>query len=228
MSAAHIEAIEIPSSVARDAAAEPDAVNVKGNAASARDARLALLGQADKLAETAGVGHKRADRQFCDLYNTDQLQIAGWIKGRSRPSDPAHAGTLARLCQSRQALEAGGRSRRRAPRHRRARSRQRRPGQNPHPGAGRQTTAAHRAPHPQAGCRQLPATHGRRAPRKTAADQDLSTGLEDVARNLPRRDHVDPQPRFVQGARCGLPPASPIRRHASTRSGRSTPRRPTC
>ncbi len=76
----HIEAVEVPASVARDAAAEPGAVNVRGGAANARDARLALLAQADQIATTASIGHKRADLHFCDLYNTAQLELAGWIR----------------------------------------------------------------------------------------------------------------------------------------------------
>ncbi len=89
----HIEAVEIPSSIAREAASEPEAVNVYGNAASARDARLAILTLADRVAETAGVGHKRADRQFCDLYNLEQLEIAPWIRDEVKNVTPR---TLAR------------------------------------------------------------------------------------------------------------------------------------
>lgn len=90
----HIDAIEVPASMARDAATEPDAVNVKGSAASARDARLAILGLADKVAATAGVGHKRSDRHFCDLYNTDDaLEVAAWIRAEIKHLAPR---TLAR------------------------------------------------------------------------------------------------------------------------------------
>jgi putative transposase len=89
----HIEAIELPASIARDAATEPDAINVTSSAASARDARLALLSQADRLAASAGVGHKRADRQFCDLFSTGQLDLAGWIKAEVKHLTPR---TLAR------------------------------------------------------------------------------------------------------------------------------------
>jgi putative transposase len=100
----HIEAIEIPSTVARDAASEPDAVNVNSSAAAARDARLALLAQADKIAATAGVGHKRADRQFCDLHSTQQLEIAPWIRAEVKHLTPR---TLARW---RAAAKAGRKS----------------------------------------------------------------------------------------------------------------------
>lgn len=100
----HIEAVEIPTAMAREAASEPEAVNVKGAAASARDARLALLGQADKLARDAGVGHKRADRQFCDLFNTGALDLAGWIMAEVKHLTPR---TLARW---RAAAKAGHKS----------------------------------------------------------------------------------------------------------------------
>src|SRR5262245_60453155 len=75
-----IEQVEIPASIAREAASEPEAAGIKGGAAEARDARLALLALADKLAVEASIGHKRADRQFCDLYNTGQVEVADWIK----------------------------------------------------------------------------------------------------------------------------------------------------
>lgn len=90
----HIDAIEVPASMARDAAAEPEAVNVKGGAASARDARLAILALADKVAESAGVGHKRSDRHFCDLYNApNALDVADWIRAEVKHLAPR---TLAR------------------------------------------------------------------------------------------------------------------------------------
>jgi putative transposase len=89
----HIEAVEIPASIARDAAAEPEAVNVNPSAACARDARLAILAHADRIASTAAVGHKRADRQFCDLYATGQLDLAGWITDEVKHLTPR---TLAR------------------------------------------------------------------------------------------------------------------------------------
>jgi transposase InsO family protein len=112
----HIDAIEIPSSLAREAAAEPEAVNVKGGAASARDARLALLGQADRLAESAGIGHKRADRQFADLYNIGQLDIAPWIRDQVKGLTPrtlarwravAKAGNKSKLAVDRAAARRG-------------------------------------------------------------------------------------------------------------------------
>lgn len=89
----HIEAVEIPAAMAREAASEPEAASVTAGAAEARDARLALLGHAERIAREAGVGHKRADRQLCDLYNTDQLDIAPWIRSEVKSLTPR---TLAR------------------------------------------------------------------------------------------------------------------------------------
>ncbi|WP_315742809.1 MULTISPECIES: DNA-binding protein [unclassified Bradyrhizobium] len=100
----HIEAVEIPSSMAREAAAEPEAVNVTGSAANARDARLALLGHSERLSREAGIGQKRADRHLCDLYNSGGLDIAPWIRGEVKHLTPR---TLARW---RAAAKAGHKS----------------------------------------------------------------------------------------------------------------------
>lgn len=89
----HIEAVEIPAAMAREAASEPEAASVPTGAADARDARLALLGQAERIAREAGVGHKRADRQLCDLYNTGRLDVAPWIRSEVKGLTPR---TLAR------------------------------------------------------------------------------------------------------------------------------------
>lgn len=114
--ARHIEAVEIPASIARDAAAEPDAVHVNGNAASARDARLAVLTLADRIAQDAGIGHKRADRQFADLYNTSAIELAGWITDEIKSVTPrtlarwrayAKAGQRSRLAVDRAASRRG-------------------------------------------------------------------------------------------------------------------------
>ncbi|MEY9358979.1 putative transposase [Bradyrhizobium yuanmingense] len=101
----HIEAVEIPAAMAREAASEPEAAGVSAGAADARDARLALLGQAERIAVEAGVGHKRADRQLCDLYNTGQLDVAPWIKAEVKSLTPR---TLARW---RAAAKAGHKNR---------------------------------------------------------------------------------------------------------------------
>lgn len=100
----HIEAVELPASLAREAACEPEAVTLNASAASARDARLALLGQAERLARQAGIGQKRADAQLCDLYNTGGLDIAPWIRAEVKHLTPR---TLARW---RAAAKAGQKS----------------------------------------------------------------------------------------------------------------------
>ena len=74
-----VDSIEVPASMAREAAAEPDAVNISGSAAQGRDARLAILALADSTAAQASVGRKRADMHFCDLYNSGTLAVAPWI-----------------------------------------------------------------------------------------------------------------------------------------------------
>lgn len=75
----NIDAIEVPASVAREAASEPNAIMVGGSAAQGRDARLAILSLADSVAAQAGVKRKKADVLFCDLYNTGRLDVAPWI-----------------------------------------------------------------------------------------------------------------------------------------------------
>lgn len=77
---AHVEAIEIPASIARDAACEPAAADLSGPSTDARDARLALLSLADRTARDAGISRKQGDRYFADLYNTGQLKVDDWIK----------------------------------------------------------------------------------------------------------------------------------------------------
>ncbi|MEX2126931.1 MAG: DDE-type integrase/transposase/recombinase [Xanthobacteraceae bacterium] len=104
--ARHVPAIEIPASIAREAAGEPAAENLTGAATDARDARLALLVTAERFAAAAGVLRKRADRQFCDVYNAGAraaaeggvangaaLQIASWIRAEVKSLTPR---TLAR------------------------------------------------------------------------------------------------------------------------------------
>ncbi|MBI1201466.1 MAG: DDE-type integrase/transposase/recombinase [Rhodopseudomonas sp.] len=91
--ARHVAAIDVPASVARDAALEDKAAVLTGNASEARDARLALLAQTDRYAEAAALTRKRADRHFCDLYNAGKLTVAGWIKQQVRSLTPR---TLAR------------------------------------------------------------------------------------------------------------------------------------
>lgn len=78
--ARHVEMVDIPTSIARDAAQEPQASTITGPASEARDARLALLTLADRYADDAKLSRKVADAHFADLYNLGRLEIAGWIR----------------------------------------------------------------------------------------------------------------------------------------------------
>ncbi|MDO8980538.1 MAG: DDE-type integrase/transposase/recombinase [Afipia sp.] len=84
----NIDAIEVPASVARDAAAEPDAVAVVGSAAQGRDARLAILALAGSVAAQAQVKRKPADILFSDLYNGGTLDVAPWIAAEVKSLTP--------------------------------------------------------------------------------------------------------------------------------------------
>lgn len=78
--ARHVAAIDVPASIARDAAREEKAAALTGTASAARDARLALLAQIDRYADTAKLSRKRAARHFADLYNAGKISVADWIK----------------------------------------------------------------------------------------------------------------------------------------------------
>ncbi|ETR79284.1 integrase [Afipia sp. P52-10] len=89
----HIGAIDVPTSIARDAEAEPAAIAIGCSAAQARDARLAILALVDQLASTATLVRKQADRYLCDQYNAGHLQVADWITAEVKSITPR---TLAR------------------------------------------------------------------------------------------------------------------------------------
>ncbi|WP_420132624.1 DDE-type integrase/transposase/recombinase [Rhodopseudomonas sp.] len=89
----HTSEIELPASLAREAATEPGAEQLGAPAAEARDARLAVLALADSIASQAEIGRKRADVYFCDCYNAGQIEVAGWIKSEIKRLTPR---TLAR------------------------------------------------------------------------------------------------------------------------------------
>jgi transposase InsO family protein len=89
----HVDEIELPASLAREAASEPEAALLGAPAAEARDARLAVLTLADTIAAQAGIGRKRADAYFCDCYNAGQVDAASWIRAAVRRITPR---TLAR------------------------------------------------------------------------------------------------------------------------------------
>jgi transposase InsO family protein len=91
--ARHVEMVELPASVAREAASEPGAAHLNGPASEARDARLALLTLADRTASEGKLARKVADRHFADLYNAGRVDVAGWIKAEVKSLTPR---TLAR------------------------------------------------------------------------------------------------------------------------------------
>jgi putative transposase len=80
--------VSVPASIARDAAVDPASAALPGAAADSRDARLAILALADKLAAEAKLSRKRADFHFCDKYNSGGLQIAGWITSEIKSLTP--------------------------------------------------------------------------------------------------------------------------------------------
>ncbi|WP_147407808.1 DDE-type integrase/transposase/recombinase [Rhodopseudomonas palustris] len=111
-----IEAVDVPIAMARDAASEPAAAALGGAAAQARDARLAILALADRLAADAAVTRQCADRHFCDLYNAGALDLAGWISAEVKHLTPrtlarwrahAKAGRKSRLAVDRAAARRG-------------------------------------------------------------------------------------------------------------------------
>lgn len=91
--ARHVEMVELPASVAREAASEPGAAHLSGPASEARDARLALLVLADRTAADGKLSRKIADRHFADLYNAGRVDVADWIKAEVKSLTPR---TLAR------------------------------------------------------------------------------------------------------------------------------------
>lgn len=91
--ARHVEMVELPASVAREAASEPGAAHLNGPATEARDARLALLVLADRTAAEGKLSRKIADRHFADLYNAGRVDAASWIKAEVKSLTPR---TLAR------------------------------------------------------------------------------------------------------------------------------------
>ena len=86
--ARHIGEVEVPASIAREAASEPQAVALSGPATEARDARLALIAAAERFAREAGLSRKRADRHFCDRFNAGTIEIAAWIKAEVKSLTP--------------------------------------------------------------------------------------------------------------------------------------------
>jgi transposase InsO family protein len=96
--ARHLAAVEVPAALQAEAAVEPEAQLLSNRAAEARDARLALLGLADRYAEDAGIPKKVADQHFCDLYAAGAIEVADWIRAHVRSVTPR---TLFRWRQAR-------------------------------------------------------------------------------------------------------------------------------
>lgn len=86
--AQHLEMLAVPVTVAKMAAAEPEAETVAPVAAEQRDARLAILAAADRFAEAAGLGRKRADGLFCDAYARGVIEVAPWVRAAVRSFRP--------------------------------------------------------------------------------------------------------------------------------------------
>lgn len=84
----NIEAVEVPVTVAREAAAEPAAERLSGTASQARDARLAIMHQVASFAAQSNVGIKKAELHFSDLYNTAKIEIAPWIRDEVKTLNP--------------------------------------------------------------------------------------------------------------------------------------------
>lgn len=108
--ARHVAAIEIPEIVSREAAAEMAAGVLPAGGAEARDARLALLAQADRYRADATLTQKAADRHFCDQFNLGTIVVADWIKAEVKTLSPrtlkrwrkhARAGNKSRLAVDR-------------------------------------------------------------------------------------------------------------------------------
>jgi putative transposase len=91
--AQHVQAIEVPKSIAREASTEAAAISLSGPATEARDARLALLAVVDRYAADAKLPRKRADQHFSDLYRANRIEIADWIRAEVKSLTPR---TLAR------------------------------------------------------------------------------------------------------------------------------------
>lgn len=98
--ARHVEMIDVPAAIAREAAAAPGAALVSAGGAEARDARLAVLGLLEKFEKDAKISGKRAARHFCDCYNGDgeQLTVAEWIRKEIKTLHPR---TIARWRKAR-------------------------------------------------------------------------------------------------------------------------------
>ncbi|MBB4016703.1 transposase InsO family protein [Chelatococcus caeni] len=86
----HLQAVEVPVVLqASQSPAEPETSDLCGRAAEARDARLALLQILDRYIAESGVTKRLADQHFCDLYNSERIEVADWIRRHVRSITPS-------------------------------------------------------------------------------------------------------------------------------------------
>lgn len=91
--AQHVRALDVPVSVGKAVASEPEAETLTATAAEQRDSRLAILAAADRFAKSAALGRKRADAAFCAAYGTQAIEVAAWVRAAVKSITPR---TLAR------------------------------------------------------------------------------------------------------------------------------------
>lgn len=72
--------VEAPAAMQQAAASEPRADKIIGPALEARDARLALVAASNKFARDGKMPFRTADKAFCALYNSGDLDVAPWIR----------------------------------------------------------------------------------------------------------------------------------------------------
>lgn len=98
---AQLSAVDLPSSLAAAAAAEPEAQRLSANAAEQRDARLVILSALARFQRDSGLGLLGSDAMFCDAFNAGDIEVANWVRSSVRGLTPR---TLRRW---RTALKAG-------------------------------------------------------------------------------------------------------------------------
>lgn len=77
---AQLAAVDLPSSLAAVAAAEPEAQKLSASAAEQRDARLAILAALDRFTAESGLSRREADALFCTAYEIGEIRVASWVR----------------------------------------------------------------------------------------------------------------------------------------------------
>lgn len=77
---AQLSAVDLPSSLAAAAAAEPEAQRLSASAAEHRDARLAILAALDRFTAESGLSRREADALFCTAYEIGEIRVAQWVR----------------------------------------------------------------------------------------------------------------------------------------------------